>query len=668
MKPPETLRIGDALLRPRIENGWLQSLGTAQIGGKPLRHPANRWLPWFDTYEGEVFRQFRLRDVSQRGEETIVATRAVSDPDVMFREFRDTSGDLCFRQKSWDAAPVEAELRVHFLPVTETVDGRAFTGFKYWFEYEGAPIHRLIDRQTWELGGNLDDVTICLRSWLTKPRLRLTKGGQYSTAGFEHQIGCMPGNMWARWSLLPAFDMQYGRDGVLLAWFDRVSLIRTVIETMPDEDWLRVVDSHWFESSGTVRTNAKTIVWSPDRLDDTDALNLWTRLQDREHDRACAQFGIRDEPPPQIVIAHNQWVNFRYASTYENSLAVAAELGADYLFVDPPWENMEALRSTLEEWLPEDKRAGTILAKLAYANMCATLDWRVADVFGGERELKALCDRAAAKGVKIISWMALHNTPYSYLRDGRMHSLGHGRFGVFAAKESGHHPDTGYPGDCWPLNLHAPVGDWLKQQILGVCQRTGLAGFLWDSFSNLGWWQVDYSQGDMRPQFDKMAALYAALVNAGLYLTPEGQVTFSNASMLGMHGGNTYEGDLLGYSYHTATSLWWGEYHDATSFDCRILRGQEPVDMLFQCFAHKRAPMLSLHHVPRAEWNPPAAAALKELFATYKAVRHLMQKRTVLKDNAGVLWENAAGQPLLFSFTTQKHANTECQPNKVYRL
>lgn len=659
------IRVGRAVLRPRVEAGWLRSLGTVEIGGTPVRHPANRWLPWFDTYQGDVFRQFQLLGVTQRGAETVVTTRAVSDPDVMFKEFRDTSGDLCFIDRSWDAAPKEAEVRIVFAPVEATVGGRAFTGFKYWYEYESADvvIHRLFDRQTWEVGGNLDDVTICLRSWLTKPSTRLGRAVAYSTAGFEHQIGVMPGNMWARWSLLPGFDLQYGKSGVLVAWFDHVSLIRSVVETQPGEDWLRVIDSHWFQNTRSVRTNPKTVVWAPDRLDEVDAINLWTELHDRERERSQAQFGIR-EGPPQLVVAHNQWVNFRYATTYEETLKLTAELGADYLFVDPPWEHMEALRATLENWLPEEKRKGTILEKLHYANMCATLDWKVAEIMGGEAELKALCDRAAQRGVSVISWMALHNSPYSYLRDARTHQLGHGTFGPFAAKESRFHPDTGYPGDCWALNLNAPVGDWLTQQILGVCARTGLKGFLWDSFSNLGWWQVDYSNGDMRPQFDKMAALYATLTRAGLYLTPEGQCTFSSHSMLAMHGGNCYEGANLAYSYDTCTSLWWGDISYGNSWDSRILRGQEPVDMLFQCFAHKRAPMLSLYLVPPAERNPASLAAIQRAIAAYKQYRPLMHRRTVLKDGTGVLWTGPNGERTLWSFVA--HAGREA--NRVYPL
>jgi hypothetical protein len=125
----QTWRLGDLVLHPVVEDGWLRSLGPVHIGGTPVRHPGNRWLPWFDTYDGDVFRRFRLQAVDQRGEALVLVTRAVSDPDVMFREFRDTSGDLCFRQRSWDAAPLEAELRIVFAPVLTAVDGRQFAGF-----------------------------------------------------------------------------------------------------------------------------------------------------------------------------------------------------------------------------------------------------------------------------------------------------------------------------------------------------------------------------------------------------------------------------------------------------------------------------------------------------------------------------------------------------------
>jgi hypothetical protein len=149
-------------------------------------------------------------------------------------------------------------------------------------------VHRLLDRQTWELGGSLDDVTLVLRNWLTPPVVRMQRGTLYSTAGPGRVHGLYPGNLWARWTLLPGYDLQHGGRGVLVGRFDRVSLIRTLVESAAGEDRVRHLDLHGFEQAQTFATNPKTILHCPDVLDDVDVLNLWTRLHDEERDRACA--------------------------------------------------------------------------------------------------------------------------------------------------------------------------------------------------------------------------------------------------------------------------------------------------------------------------------------------------------------------------------------------
>jgi hypothetical protein len=237
--------------------------------------------------------------------------------------------------------------------------------------------------------------------------------------------------------------------------------------------------------------------------------------------------------------------------------------------------------------------------------MCIVLDWQVNTAWGGEDGLRRLCARANAKGPKVLSWMASHMSPNSYLHS-HTHPdakrLGQGAAGIYAARESGRHPDTGYPAECWTLNLNTPVMEWLRDALVGVCARTGLSGFLWDSFSNLGWWQIDYSQGDMRPQYARMAQLYADLANAGLYIQPEALVAFSNHSCCGLHGGNIYADDLLGYSYNTVIALWFNESDNhGHNYENSLFRGQASIDMLFQCIAHKRIPNLNKRRRPRRE-------------------------------------------------------------------
>src|SRR6185437_4120128 len=205
-----------------------------------------------------------------------------------------------------------------------------------------------------------------------------------------------------------SFDFQYGAAGILLAWFDQVSHIRSVVESNAGEDSLRVLDMHFFAQSNAVATNPKTVLYSPQQLDPTDALNLWTRVYDLETAKSQAQFGI-NEDPPAIVFSHNVWRDVHFDKTYEHVVDVASEFGADYVFIDSIWEHQQALSEALEPHLPAEKRKGTIFEKLWWQpNMCVTLDFEVADIWGGEAALKALCDRARAKGVKVLSWIATH--------------------------------------------------------------------------------------------------------------------------------------------------------------------------------------------------------------------------------------------------------------------
>jgi hypothetical protein len=284
------------------------------------------------------------------------------------------------------------------------------------------------------------------------------------------------------------------------------------------------------------------------------------------------------------------------------------------------------------------------------------MEWEVAKEKGGEEGLRRLCEEAADKGLRLVSWMAAANSP----RSDTFMGLADAELGLsdgFAAMESGRHPWTGDAPSYWPLNLANPKvwENWIDR-ILGVCERTGLAGFLWDSYCNMGWWQVDYPGQTMKPNAEGIAKAYAALANAGLYLIPEALVTFSNHSAVGLHAGNVYEGDMLAFAYNCNQALHFTEDGQKGGDWCqanRILKGERPIDMLFQCYAHKRSPGLGLHRVPRDKWDERAATQIRETIAMYKRSRPHMKKRTVLPDQAGVVWEDGGPQRVFFSFRNQ---------------
>src|SRR5690348_16197055 len=110
------LQIGSTTIRPEVRDGYLHSLGSIQIGGVAVRNTLSRFLPWFDTYEGDAFRQFRLHDIARDGSTARVNLVAESDPDTMFRERRDSSGDPVFRRRSCDAPPIIANVCIAIQP------------------------------------------------------------------------------------------------------------------------------------------------------------------------------------------------------------------------------------------------------------------------------------------------------------------------------------------------------------------------------------------------------------------------------------------------------------------------------------------------------------------------------------------------------------------------
>jgi len=144
-------------------------------------------------------------------------------------------------------------------------------------------------------------------------------------------------------------------------------------------------------------------------LDDTDALNFWTQMQDLEQEKARRQLDLPVEAPPAIAmsIGETRWADYHFDTSYDAVLDAAVEFGADYMGTDAVWENGEALRKTIVAGIPVAEQAGTTLAKMLHQNMCCTLDFEVAQEFGGEAALKSLCERAAAKNVGVIIWLGM---------------------------------------------------------------------------------------------------------------------------------------------------------------------------------------------------------------------------------------------------------------------
>ena len=97
-------------------------------------------------------------------------------------------------------------------------------------------------------------------------------------------------------------------------------------------------------------------------LDEVDALNLWTRVQDQEQDRA-RQFNIPVEGPAVPIVSAKTSGEDALRHHLRACVDVAAEFGADYVFIDPVWEHQQAFQETLDALIPPEQQKGTVLDK-----------------------------------------------------------------------------------------------------------------------------------------------------------------------------------------------------------------------------------------------------------------------------------------------------------------
>jgi len=650
----EAIKFKNVLIEPIVEDGYLVSLGQIKIHGVALRNVSNRFLPWFDTFEGDIFRKFRFEKVEQTDNRVVIHTTAISDPDVLFREQRDSSGDLVFREKGWDSKPIEAELRIVFEAVADdSIQDHTFSGFKYWFEYdhEDVGIHRFIDRQTWEIGGDVETQKVCLRNWQHPPVNELSEPSYFSTGGLvDMKHVAFPGNLWGRWILIPSFDFFYKPEGCFLAKFDHISNIRTLIESAKDEDSLRVLDMHVFDKTFHYRSNPKTILFAKENITPVSGANLWTEVFDSEKERYWEELGIEPEEDMKLVFHENKWVNFHFDTSYEYVMDVAEEFHAEYVFIDPVWQNEQSIQEELIEIAGGKENLPKEYHDYMFANMCQTLDWDVARIRGGEERLKALIERAKTKGLKIVTWLGgSMSTRVSYDIHRKFARPGQENPGIFATKESGSYAasDTGYLVAA-PINFNTPYYDYMVDKVRGVVERTGLAGFLWDSYSNLGWWHVDYSSPGLEVQYQRAAEFYKILANDGMYLMPEAIVQFSNHSNLGVLGDYYFTPEEAAYGYQSGFYMNDKEQH-------AIIRGEMPADMFFLRLAQKHVSPVGFHHVPREEWDEDNAQQIKQLFKAYKENVQYMKKRTILDDFKAVRWDNDQNIQVLYVLEECSH-------------
>lgn len=386
-------QLGNCLFEVISNGNKFFGIGAIKIGDVSVRSGRLPLRPYTQTYAGLELVELQLQSVEVSTAEIRIRLLACFSK-LPIKLMRDHSLDPIHELGDWDihANAGEGQLDIVLQLASDSFGDVTFQGFSYRYEYHSStvPLFYLLDKASWEINGDINGATVISQSACSDPVVTFAPDTAWTTEGVLHWADpeemanrIMTHNL-PRWASHQAFDFQYNGEHTLLGVFERVELIRSVICRDTNKAELKTFDKYIFDQTMDVQTAAKKILLHTGVKSIVDQRNLWTWVFDTIHDRARAEYGLREEPMlPRLAI--NFWVNFTIDRYRRDLLPAAINLGIKQLFVD----NLN--KSDMTESCPNE-------------NMCGGQEYEVSPRLGGSDGLRAFVDDCRKYDIQPMAW------------------------------------------------------------------------------------------------------------------------------------------------------------------------------------------------------------------------------------------------------------------------
>jgi hypothetical protein len=634
------LRLGRCTFEVLTEKGCFQGLGVITIDGLAVRSGRLPLRPFTQSFTGQELADLELAAIEQKPEEIRVRLRAVFRPLEVW-VMRDHSLDPIHSTTDWDRpAAGEGRLDLVLRPAADRFGGVVFGGFAYHYEYESrtVPLFYLLDKASWEIGGDISGATVYSQSSCSAPVAVFDKQNEWSTegafwwSGDANENRVMTHNL-PRWASHQAFDFQFKGPATLLGVYERVGLIRSVLRRDPGRAELKTFDKHIFDQALRHATPPKKILLNRQPKTATDQKNLWTWTIQEVHDRARAEFGLREEPL-LMRVGQNYWVNFTIDTYLKDLLPAAAAIGVEALFVD----NLN--RSDMTE-----------LSGQGPGNMCCGQRYETAPLLGGPPKLKDFVARAKAAGIRPFSWTNNTQSVRSPLNDDK-----HGDW--FVKMED---TRTRWGGSyVWVLNAmdfgrEPPRRYWIDC-MKKIKAESGLDCYLFDSFYNLGFMPVSYAGCTPTTTWRGLLSAFKELQDADIHFMIESFGPFGEVQ----HGCPTsYNLENLFACYKICLGT---GYTTIPSGHEEPRSRPWPLPQYYRILASMANPGHPLFYPGDRAGEQIRIDKLlgdghKRALADYRNNRRQMCRRYLQEDDQSILWHDAAGRrATLWNFVERQAA------------
>lgn len=477
-----TLAIGDSQIGLSFDDALFQGMGSVQVAGCQLRSAKRPLFVDIRTPDGVRLTNYRVVSTSPdgAGQSVLLSARSVREPGApmewMLHESRprvDVS-DWAARSSEADAAMLELRLQ----PAERRFGSHLATGFSYQYRLrsQSLAVYKIVDRGTWEPGGQATGQEVWMRGIVPGIARIERVEDHYSTEWFLPSSGNP--NVYQFFPLqthLQGFTFTAGSSGVLITFPSRPAHVRTLIQKPAGVNEIE----HWHEHCGDLAMDFQTapmeVLFVPGTFDRTDRINLYEAVRRHVWNSLHEQAGIRPERVTTFGFIE-QWDPADLDHYRRAGLPKLLDAGVKTIGLANHFRNN--------------------MNVLGVANMCCTLDLRVAESVG-ESNLRAFCHAAAAAGASVEMW---GNTAISSLamlldRNGSTppdDPVSSAYRELKRADEPFVRTPTGaidadhYAPSFLVLNLRDPtVRRWWRTRWLEAYDRIGIRGIFLDSSFNL---------------------------------------------------------------------------------------------------------------------------------------------------------------------------------------
>ncbi len=623
----ETIKLGACSFEVLTEGQNFIGLGKIAIGRTEVRSGRLPLRPFTQSFQGSEPSELRLLAIDQSPAEIRIRTEAIFRP-LPVKLMRDHSFDPIHETGDWDAPRVEGtgKLDLVIKPAKDQFFRHSFDGFSYHYDYssENVPLFYLLDQATWELNGDILGATAISQSSCSAPSATFDATTQWSTEGRfyfgdPNDNPVMTHNL-PRWASHGSFDFQYRGNETLMGVFERVDLIRSLVMREPGKPELKTFDKHIFDHALNYKTSAKSILLNSDRKSDIDQRNLWTWAFDEIHDRARAEYGIQEEPLT-LMLAQNFWQKFTIESYYKDLVPAAINMGVEAIFID------NVNKSAMTEQGP--------MPGVWNWNMCCGHEYEVSPKLGGPEALKKIVNDCREHGIEVYPWtnndQAL-SSPYN------RNERADGKNWYVLLEDTRQKWGGAYMGCMSVLNFKTPdARNFWVNGLKKNAELTGLKGIFFDSFYNLGFFPVSYTNMKPTTQWRELLLAFKDLQDFGYHFRIESFGPWG----LPMHGCPADYGkpDQMFAAYKLKVSL---GYVTVPHPGMKMEQIEESA-VVYRCLAHMTDPGLPLHVERDGKqiriddaWGDEHKRAIRD----YSKNRAQMHRRFLQEDGNAVVWHN----------------------------